>query len=446
MYSGALLLYRPLFMTELLIACLLFSFSLPKRKQLFWRIPLALVICYGACFAFPTISNPLWNTFTFLMLYLVAFGAHFLVFDADWKTILFVTIAGYNVQHASYELYDLLLRLTQTGTGAGSFYDTEGASGLFSTPLQALVYAGSYLLLYWLSYVFFGRRIKKGNPVSIHNIVVFGVVIVCLISDIVINSFVLDYTEEASYASRNIISALSLLLCVIALTMQFEVAVRYRLDNDIATLKVVRSKEREHYRISKENSELIALKAHDLRHQIRELGQRKEIAAETIEEISSLVDIYDSDIKTGNTSMDLILTEKSRICSKNKIRISIMAEGTALSMLNEPDTYSLLGNILDNAIEAVKKLPEDKRSISFSVKALGGLTTIKEENPYLEGELRFGSDGLPLTSKANKANHGYGVRSIDYVAKKYGGDLTISASDGIYSLSLLLPKEKDKKD
>ena len=275
---------------------------------------------------------------------------------------------------------------------------------------------------------------------------VFAVVIVCLVSDIVINSFVLDYTEEASYASRNIISALSLLLCVIALTMQFEVAVRYRLDNDIATLKVVRSKEREHYRISKENSELIALKAHDLRHQIRELGQRKEIAAETIEEISSLVDIYDSDIKTGNTSMDLILTEKSRICSKNKIRISIMAEGTALSMLNEPDTYSLLGNILDNAIEAVKKLPEDKRSISFSVKALGGLTTIKEENPYLEGELRFGSDGLPLTSKANKANHGYGVRSIDYVAKKYGGDLTISASDGIYSLSLLLPKEKDKKD
>ena len=352
------------------------------------------------------------------MLYLVAFGAHFLVFDADWKTILFVTIAGYNVQHASYELYDLLLRLTQTGTGAGSFYDTEGASGLFSTPLQALVYAGSYLLLY---------------------VVVFAVVIVCLVSDIVINSFVLDYTEEASYASRNIISALSLLLCVIALTMQFEVAVRYRLDNDIATLKVVRSKEREHYRISKENSELIALKAHDLRHQIRELGQRKEIAAETIEEISSLVDIYDSDIKTGNTSMDLILTEKSRICSKNKIRISIMAEGTALSMLNEPDTYSLLGNILDNAIEAVKKLPEDKRSISFSVKALGGLTTIKEENPYLEGELRFGSDGLPLTSKANKANHGYGVRSIDYVAKKYGGDLTISASDGIYSLSLLLP-------
>ena len=427
-------------MTELLIACLLFSFSLPKRKQLFWRITLALVICYGACFAFPTISNPLWNTFTFLMLYLVAFGAHFLVFDADWKTILFVTIAGYNVQHASYELYDLLLRLTQTGTGAGSFYDTEGASGLFSTPLQALVYAGSYLLLYWLSYVFFGRRIKKGNPVSIHN------VIVCLVSDIVINSFVLDYTEEASYASRNIISALSLLLCVIALTMQFEVAVRYRLDNDIATLKVVRSKEREHYRISKENSELIALKAHDLRHQIRELGQRKEIAAETIEEISSLVDIYDSDIKTGNTSMDLILTEKSRICSKNKIRISIMAEGTALSMLNEPDTYSLLGNILDNAIEAasapgLKELPDDLRTVTLDFRSTGNFFMISANNPCETCPVII--NGKIETTKENKTEHGFGLMNIESAAAVYGGEVSVSCDPesygGLFTIEVMLP-------
>ena len=442
MYSGALLLYRPLFMTELLLAGLLFCFSLPRRKGLAWRLPLALAICYGSCFALPTIGNSLAITGSFFALYLVYFAMSFLVFDADWRTLLFCTIAAYNLQHASYELFDMLLRITSTGSGAGSFYETEGSGGLFSTPLQALVYTLTYLLTYWLGYVFFGRRIKKGNTISIRNMVVFIVAIFCLFADIVINSLVLEYVADAGKGVLNIISTLSLLLCVTCLIMQFEVATRYRLDNDIATLKVVRSKEREQFRASKENSELIALKAHDLRHQIHVLGEKKEIAKETIEEISSLVDIYDADIKTGNPAMDMILTEKSGLCNKNKIRLSIMADGDSLDMLSESDVYSLLGNILDNAIEAVMKLPEEERSISFFVRTVKGFANISEENPYMEKELRFDSSGFPITSKENKANHGYGVRSIDYVARKYDGDLHMEASDGIFSLSVLIPKKQ----
>jgi len=440
--SGRLLIYRPLVMTELLIAAALFCLTLPRRRGSFWRIPLGFLICYGSCFLFPTMSNAVVSIFSFLTMFLALLGSLFLVFDADWKTILFFGVAAYNTQHAAYELYDLLLRLFRVGT-AGSFYETTTSSWLFTSPLQAILYFVAYIGAYWLFYLFFARRIKRGSPLAIHNAVVFALVVVCALADNVINSVVIEFVQEANNATLVVVAFLSLLLCVVCMTMQFEIATRSKLDSDIATLKVVRSKEREQYQISKQNAELLSIKAHDLKHQIHELGTKKSISSEAIEEIASLVDIYDSDIKTGNPSMDMILTEKSRLCSKQGIHLSLMADGKALSRLSESDVYSLLGNIIDNAIEATVQLPEEKRSISLNIRRIKGFSTINEENPYLSENLHFGKDGLPLTSKQNKANHGFGIKSIAYVAKKYDGDLQIKAEDGIFSLSLLIPESAE---
>ncbi len=440
--SLRLLIYRPLVMTELLVALLLFCHPLLRRKGSYWRIPLAIILCYGSCFIFPTISNIWISIGSFFAIFLALFGSCFLVFDSDWKGLLFLAIAIYNTQHAAYELYDFLLRVFQAGN-AGSFYESTSNLALFNTPLQAILYSAAYLVIYWLFYLLFARKIKRGVPIVIQRGMIFVLIVVCAVSDIVINSIVLEYVQEANNATLIILSLLSLMLCMVCMTMQFEISTRSKLDSDIAALKIVRSKEREQYQISKQNAELLSIKAHDLKHQIHELGQRKSIADDTIEEISSLVDIYDADIKTGNPSMDMILTEKGRLCANKGIRFSLMADGKALSQLSESDVYSLLGNIIDNAIEAVIQLPEKQRLISLKIHRIKGFSSITEENPYREENLRFGKDGLPLTSKENKANHGYGIKSIAYVAKKYGGDLRIPAEDWIFSLSLLLPDESN---
>ena len=443
--SPRLLMYRALFMSELLVAILLFCFTLPRRKGFAWRLPLALLLSYASCFIFPTQSNAIISVFSFLAMFLVAFGACFIVFESQWKTLLFCAVAAYNTQHAAYELYDLLLRIFRVGT-AGSFYETTTNVSLFSSPLQAILYLVSYLLIFWLFYLFFARRLKKDSPLTINQAIVFGLVVVCGLADNVINSVVIEFVQEANNATLIVLAFLSLLLCLVCMTMQFEIAARSKLDSDIATLKVVRSKEREQYRVSKENAELLSIKAHDLKHQIYEIGQRKSIAEEAIKEISSLVDIYDSDIKTGNPSMNIILTEKSRLCNKKGIRLSLMADGKALSGISESDVYSLLGNIIDNAIEATVQLPENERSISLKIHHVKSFSSIVSENPFRSENLRFGRDGLPLTSKENKANHGFGIKSIAYVSKKYDGDLKIKADNGIFSLSILLPDNPTKKE
>ena len=58
---------------------------------------------------------------------------------------------------------------------------------------------------------------------------------------------------------------------------------------------------------------------------------------------------------------------------------------------------------------------------------------------YFEGELRFGADGLPRTSKDDEVNHGYGLKSIRYIANKYDGNLSVKASGNLFNLNIIFP-------
>ena len=115
--------------------------------------------------------------------------------------------------------------------------------------------------------------------------------------------------------------------------------------------------------------------------------------------------------------------------------------------MEDADIYALFGNILDNAIEAAEQLDsQEKRLISLSVHAKEHFLYINQEN-YYSGELVM-ERGLPLTTKKDKRFHGFGMQSIRMLTEKYGGDLRLRASGGIYRLSILFPITEDieKKD
>ena len=109
------------------------------------------------------------------------------------------------------------------------------------------------------------------------------------------------------------------------------------------------------------------------------------------------------------------------------------------------DIYSLVGNILDNAIEAVQQLPdEDMRVINLSVKQEFGMVRIRAENYYM-GRRNFQND-LPLTTKEDKLWHGYGTKSILTIAEKYGGTAEFGAENGIFTVNVLLPTSPNPPD
>ena len=105
--------------------------------------------------------------------------------------------------------------------------------------------------------------------------------------------------------------------------------------------------------------------------------------------------------------------------------------------MSDADLYALFGNLTDNAIEAVKDLPDGKRTISFSIKEVRGFLSVNIHNLY-EGKLEF-ENGLPVTTKGDRANHGYGMKSVRMICRKYNGEMTIKADGGAFNLNMIFP-------
>lgn len=228
-------------------------------------------------------------------------------------------------------------------------------------------------------------------------------------------------------------------ICLVILYLQNEVFKNLHMRQELDMMNVLLKKEQEQYRMSRENIALINQKCHDMKHHIRALRTAsKEERDRYLDELYETVQIYENIVKTGNEVLDTILTEKSLYCKDRGIVVSCVADGSQMDFINPFDLYSILGNALDNAIEAVEQFRNpDKRQIDVLIYRQQKFLVINIINP-LEKTLVY-EEELPVTTKSDKKYHGFGIRSIRYALSKYEGHLTINEEDGCFSLKMLIP-------
>ena len=195
------------------------------------------------------------------------------------------------------------------------------------------------------------------------------------------------------------------------------------------------------YRESQENIDMINRKYHDLKHQLQVLRDESnyEKRAVYLDEIEQGIRQYEAENKTGNSVLDTILTSKSSQCLKQGISFTVVADGTLLNHIHVMDFCTIFGNAIDNAIEYEVQVEDpEKRMIHVSVSGKNQLVCIIVEN-YYEGILEL--DGrLPKTTKHDKSNHGYGLKSIQYSVEKYDGYVNVGIKDHWFRLEMILPK------
>ena len=194
------------------------------------------------------------------------------------------------------------------------------------------------------------------------------------------------------------------------------------------------------YQQSKESIELINYKYHDLKNQI--IAVRAEEDAEKrnayLKKMEDELKVFEAQNKTGNHVLDTLLASKNMLCIKSGITLTCVADGSLLNDLDVIDICTIFGNALDNAIEYELRLEEaEKRLIHVSVFAQKGFILIRFEN-YFEGRLEL-DDDLPVTTKVDTLNHGYGLKSIRYSVEKYGGVVSIGQTDSWFELKILIP-------
>lgn len=420
------------FFSSLLISTLLFAIYMPKRRFFWLRLICSFLIA-------STISVLLWQfikseavvsvlgNFGYVLcdvvfFFEIAFILCFIFECSFFEAVLYDT-AGWCVEHIANSLaiiFALLLDIE-------NIYYNYSAEYFVLTILVYLIVYLTAAIVFW--------ALCKGHTVKLNKNKVLLPALLTMVVTILMGVY--SPVADLSASAIIMLKIFAVVCCMTSLCFALSMFEAGKYRYELSTIEAIDRKRREQYEISKETIDAINVKCHDLKKMIGSvLGQKKVLSDDELQNLSNQISIYDSIVKTGNDALDLILTEKSLYCEQNNIKFTIMADGEALGFLSEADTFSLFGNILDNAVEAVMKLEPERRTISLRVKTVGGMLVVHEEN-YFIGKVKF-VDGSPVTSKNNTTDHGYGVLSIKRIAEKYGGVVNIAAEDGIFSMSALM--------
>ena len=417
------------FATQLIMCMLLFAPALQRRRFFWVRLVAGLAVYCVFPYAitgfgkYRVYANPYlylgWLNLNWLAVLLVGMAFMLLTFKISITETLFFATSAYAMQHLMRRIAEIICTV----------FSISGFWRFFTIMTVGLICLVAF-------YFIFAKRIKSRECLGIKNIHIIILSLITISIVYVLSVYVGREGEITVYSGKIYAAVCSLLLLVI----QFGLFEQEKKARERQEIERILHNEREVRRISKENIELINIKCHDLKHQIaaiRRIADNEKWKA-SLKEVEKAILIYDSIAKTGNDTVDMILSEKCLRCERHNIKFTYIVQAECLVIFDEIDLYSLLGNALDNAIEASLQVEDDtKRTISLRIGKSGDAVYIHFEN-YTENKIIF-KDGFPVTTKENKQYHGYGMKSIKYITDKYKGHLTVFVEDGMFNLDIMIP-------
>lgn len=159
---------------------------------------------------------------------------------------------------------------------------------------------------------------------------------------------------------------------------------------------------------------------------------------EYIDSINDELKDYKTTFNTSNMILDIILNEKKSICNKNNIELFCDINFSQCYFIEMIDVSSIFSNILDNAIEACKKV-ESNRYINIRGIIVKSYYVIKCENSK-NNEIKIKNKKI-ITSKKDKFLHGIGLTSIKSSLNKYNGELEIINEENEFLINIYIPLE-----
>ena len=138
---------------------------------------------------------------------------------------------------------------------------------------------------------------------------------------------------------------------------------------------------------------------------------------------------------SGNLYIDSVVNYKADMAEKAGIKVIANTEVPQDAEMNAEDISICLGNLLDNAIEAVKELTED-RVIRLWITTDGNNIAISIKNRYKNALHKSG--GRYLTSKEDDRMHGIGLSIVRQIVDQYAGEMEIREEDNVFDVMILM--------
>lgn len=158
-------------------------------------------------------------------------------------------------------------------------------------------------------------------------------------------------------------------------------------------------------------------------------------ALKHIEQMTDAIITAKEYAQSGNIIIDSILNFKLQEAEQHGISVSLELNIPEQLNITSFDMSVILGNLLDNAINACSKLEKEKR-LDVKIKYKRGRLIIKISNTY-NGKLNYSGYKL-ITSNEDKENHGLGIKNIKFALDKYNGEMEIEHTEDIFTVILLM--------
>ena len=173
---------------------------------------------------------------------------------------------------------------------------------------------------------------------------------------------------------------------------------------------------------------------------IKGLAQSGEYASleDYIAKMDESMSGFELTLQTGNPVTDVIVNDTRRRSLDLGIRFQVEFHYPDPGAYDAFDVGIILQNLLQNAVDACEKVGEGERFIVLTGKRKGRFFLIEVKNSFA-GEVVFGQDGLPVTTKQEDAPmHGIGLANVRREAEKYMGELELKAVQQEFSATVLL--------
>ena len=421
------------FPAELIIAEAAFLIDRERKERFALRAPAALAVYFILSVGWSILIEAIAvdSFFPYVLLYL-GYAALSLLpvwfcFELEPLECVFVIAGGYATEHMVFAL-DRIILFSVYGTLV-----TEGIQDFFYSYITYVIGAG-------IVYFLIVRRNRDKDAFRRGDVRIAALAMILGVAAVALSvSYSYPKTEENIYNCL-ICPAYGFICCALILLMEYYVLRENHIKQEQEMMEQLLDMANAQQRSSKEAIDIINIKCHDLKHQIKAFARMDDagMRSDYVREVQEAVSIYDATYHTGCEALDYVLREKSLFCTEHDVSFTCMADGTQLKFMDTTDVYALIGNAMDNAIERVVKEKEEERTVSLQIRQRGEMVLIHLVN-RCSREVPF-QENLPVTDKEDKRYHGFGMKSMRYIAEKYGGEMYAKAENGWFYLDFLFPR------
>lgn len=421
-------------------ACICLPFSFRKGALLKWTALSSVMLLLSTA----TMQNWVWEGNTILadnilnnvawrcILCLLSAYQIYLCHEVDRSNALYLMVISVTCQRIQFNIYKVVEAILL----GYIFLDGPAQS---SIPICLFTLAAACLIVVLI----FHKREILAFKRGIKNTAILLCAVGLQILTDTYNMFLFIYDPNVNIGVTMIEIRLYVILCdVLMIYMLYNLTVRRTLEMEKIATETITKQRTIQYESSRELMQMISLKSHDLKKQLRYLKQNPTGKEELVAELESLTSSFDSLIQTENEALSTILSEKAATCSHEQIPFTVVCNVSRLDFMQDLDIYTLFANLLDNAIEASLSLEPQQRGISVIIKCTQGFLSIHQDNRF-SGKLNTNGDEL-LTTKRDSISHGYGFQSMRKIVEHYNGIISYQATDKTFTINILIPLEDNE--